>query len=91
MEVLPISFVDLNLQENFSEQLNVVTCSHTKQEGKSLPAIHGADKAMDPHKKPEHQPQIAKPLSAPRVLPSVVQFTPAPAQKPRGTAPITKP
>ena len=46
---------------------------------------------MDPHKKPEHQPQIAKPLSAPHVLSGVVQFTPAPAPKPRGNAPNTKP
>ena len=83
-EVLPISFVDLSLQENFSEQLNVVTRFHTKQDGVNLPEIHGADKAMDPHKKPEHQLQIAKPLTAPHIVPGVVQFTPAPAPKPRG-------
>ena len=89
-EVLPISFVDLNLQEKFSEQLNVVMRSHMKQDGMSLPAIHGVDKAMDLHKKPEHQPQIAKPLTAPHILPGVVQFTPAPAPKPWGTAPKIK-
>ena len=89
-EVLPISFVDLNLQEKFSEQLYVVTCSHMKQDDVSLSAIHGVDKAMDLHKKLEHQPQIAKPLTAPCILPGVVQFTPAPAPKPWGTAPKIK-
>ena len=91
-EVLPISFVDLHLKDDPNEYLGVVTRSKTKQEGVTLPNIHGSHKAMDPHKKPEQQPQIARPLPPIRTVPGVVQFTPAPPPKPRSnTVKTTQP
>ena len=41
-EVLPISFVDLNLcEEQVPESIGVTTRSRAKQEGLTIPNIHG--------------------------------------------------
>ena len=57
-EVIPISFINKQNAENKSHHiLNAgrVTRSAVKHEGLSMPTIHGHNKQLDPHHKPEHQ------------------------------------
>ena len=59
-EVIPISFVDMaarhkHLVLTFNGR---VTRSSTKKAGLEMPPIHGSDKPLDPHRKPEHQPTL---------------------------------
>ena len=66
-EVIPISFVDLSMDDTRVQELvNAIgTRSRTRLTGEAPPPVHGHDKPMDPHKKPEHQPHIAKPVPIP--------------------------
>ena len=68
-EVLPISFVDMSMESKALEyNLNIRTRSAAKCDGDVAPAVHGHDKLLDPHKKPEHQPclvQTPQPLTKP--------------------------
>ena len=77
-KVIPISFVDLYLKNEYPEPCErfsaITTRSRAKQDGQHVPKIHGHDKQLDPHKKPEHQQQVFKPL--------VVVVKPPPAPKP---------
>ena len=59
-EVIPISFVDMaarhkHLVLTFNGR---VTRSSTKKAGLEMPPIHGSDKPLDPHRKPEYQPTL---------------------------------
>ena len=54
-EVLPISFVDMSMESKPLEyNLDIRTRSAAKRDGDVAPAVHGHDKLLDPHKKPEH-------------------------------------
>ena len=65
-EVLPISFVDMSMNtEPPGYELNIRTRSAAKRDGETAPAVHGHDKLLDPHKKPEHQPQAVRATPAP--------------------------
>ena len=68
-EVLPISFVDMSMESKPLEyNLDIRTRSAAKRDGDVAPAVHGHDKLLDPHKKPEHQPhfvQTPQPLTKP--------------------------
>ena len=56
-EVLPISFVDMSMESKPLEyNLNIRTRSAAKHDGDVAPAVHGHNKLLNPHKKPEHQP-----------------------------------
>ena len=60
-EVLPISFVDMSMESKPLEYyLNIRTRSVAKHDGDVAPAVHGHDKLLDPHKKPEHQPRLVQ-------------------------------
>ena len=66
-EVLPISFVDMSMESKpLKYNLNIRTRSVAKRDGDVAPAVHGHDKLLDPHKKPEHQPRL---VQTPQPLP----------------------
>ena len=55
-EVLPISFVDMQMSSPLPDYtLQIHTRSGARRDGATVPPVHGIDKALDPHKKPEHQ------------------------------------
>ena len=55
-KVLPISFVDMQMTDPLPEyKLQICTHSSAKHDGATVPPVHGIEKALDPHKKPEHQ------------------------------------
>ena len=55
-KVLPISFIDMQMMDPPPEyKLQIRTRSGAKREGATVPPVHGTEKALDPHKKPEHQ------------------------------------
>ena len=63
-DIIPISFnVRSVLQDKYysleeeSEKYMIQTRSQTKASGAQLPEVHGSRKGLDPHKKPENQPQ----------------------------------
>ena len=92
-ELIPISFMDMtrcNFPESYNLsykrcwyaqlQLGVATRSSTRKEGLVLPKVHGHDKPIDPHKKPEHQPlptpKVAHPAAPVQLPPANKMFTP---------------
>ena len=63
-DIIPISFnVRSVLQDKYysleeeSEKYMIQTRSQKKASGAQLPEVHGSKKGLDPHKKPENQPQ----------------------------------
>ena len=46
----------------------IQTCCSTRAAGEALPPVHGANKGLDPHKKPEHQ-WSSTPKEAPPPIP----------------------
>ena len=63
-DIIPISFnVRSVLQDKYyslegeSEKYMIQTRSQMKASGAQLPEVHGSRKGLDPHKKPENQPQ----------------------------------
>ena len=63
-EIIPISFnMKSVLQDKYDnvsekeEKYMIQTRSQTKASGVQLPEVHGLRKGLDPHKKPENQPQ----------------------------------
>ena len=63
-EIIPISFnMRSVLQDKYynvsknEEKYMIQTRSQTKASGVQLPEVHGSRKGLDPHKKPENQPQ----------------------------------
>ena len=80
-EVLPISFVDMQMTNPPPEyKLQIRTRSSAKCEGATVPPVHGIGKALDPHKKPEHQ--SPQPNARPPPAPAGPYPTPALIQKP---------
>ena len=87
-ELIPISFMDMTICQfppSYNHcckvwrcgdrHSNVSTRSSTRKEGVVLPKVHGHDKFIDPHKKPEHQP-VLKPQPAPKPAPPTVKTPP---------------
>ena len=75
-EVLPISFVDMSMESKPLEyNLNIRTRSAANYDGDVTPAVHGHDKLLNPHKKPEHQPRLVQP---PQPLPKPPPIIPPP-------------
>ena len=69
-KVIPISFLNKQNAENKSHYiLNAgrVTRLAAKCEGLSMPTIHGHNKQLDPHHKPEHQ--VGLDLTPPQQMP----------------------
>ena len=63
-EIIPISFnIRSVLQDKYyslegeSERYMIQTRLQMKASGAQLPEVHGSKKGLDPHKKPENQPQ----------------------------------
>ena len=80
-EVLPISFVDMQMTNPPPEyKLQIRTCSSAKCEGATVPPVHGIEKVLDPHKKPEHQ--SPQPNARPPPAPAGPYPTPPLIQKP---------
>ena len=71
---VPFDPLECYTSKHFIEQFNVTTRSQTKASGEAPPVVHGKDKPLDPHSKPERQK-----TSAPR--------PPRPATKTRDEAP----
>ena len=53
-EVIPISFVNLCRCDDLT-MFGMTTRRRTRAAGVTVPKVHGVDKAVDPHVKPEHQ------------------------------------
>ena len=78
-ELIPIAFniketrdiVDSWINEH-PEQCMVVTRRQTQAQGVAMPPVHGAGKALDPGKKPEHQ-QAPRPVPQPPPPPPVAR------------------
>ena len=73
-EVIPISFVDMKARLRHA-RLHFYGCimrSTAKREGLMMPTIHGSDKLLDPHRKPEHQTDLT-PKNMPSAPPTQVQ------------------
>ena len=80
-KVLPISFVDMQMTNPPPEyKLQIRTRSSAKCEGATVPPVHGIEKALDPHKKPEHQ--SPQPNARPPPTPAGPYPTPPLIQKP---------
>ena len=45
----------LDLSALFDETLQITTRRQAAEKGETVPEVHGAEKQLDPHKKPEHQ------------------------------------
>ena len=73
-EVIPISFVDMKarLRHSALHFHGHITRSTAKREGLVMPTIHGSDKLLDPHRKPEHQTDLT-PKNIPSAPPTQVQ------------------
>ena len=91
-EVLPISFVDMSMNSKPPEyHLDIKTRSAAKRDGDVAPAVHGHDKLLDPHKKPEHQPHLVQtPQPLPKPPPNTSPPKP-PAKAPPQASDIRKP
>ena len=73
-EVIPISFADMKARFGHPALCfhGCVTRSTAKREGLVMLTIHGSDKLLDPHRKPEHQTDLT-PRSIPSAPPTQVQ------------------
>ena len=73
-EVIPISFVDMKarLRHHGLHFHSHVMRSTAKREGLVMPTIHGSDKLLDPHRKPEHQTNL-NPKNMPSAPPTQLQ------------------
>ena len=73
-EVIPISFVDMKarLRHPALHFHGHVMRSTAKREGLVMPPVHGSDKLLDPHRKPEHQTDLP-PKNMPLAPPILVQ------------------
>ena len=73
-EVIPISFVDMKarLRHPTLHFHGRVTRSTAKRESLVMPTIHGSDKLLNPHRKPEHQTALT-PKNMPSAPPTQVQ------------------
>ena len=73
-EVIPISFVDMKarLRHPTLHFHGHVTRSTAKREGLVMLTIHGSNKLLDPHRKPEHQTDLT-PKNMPLAPPTQVQ------------------
>ena len=91
-EVLPISFVDMSMNSKPPEyHLDIRTRSAAKRDGDVAPAVHGHDKLLDPHKKPEHQPHLVQtPQPLPKTPPNISPPKP-PVKAPPQASDIRKP
>ena len=67
-EVIPISFLNL-MQPDYGQFCPMTTRRRATAGGVVVPKVHGVDKQLDPHVKPEHQKQVRQ--SAPVPNPTV--------------------
>ena len=81
-ELVPISFYPMAIY-NYKmdhDTLHIATRASTKASGEAPPKVHGTDKALNPHIKPEHQAKVPTPRKAPQTQlvhpPSLPQVTP---------------
>ena len=76
-DLIPVSFCRLRDVDTFC----IGTRASMKASGEKVPEIHGADKTLNPHKKPEHQ-DFDKGKSPRKSMPtprwSVCTWTPTP-------------
>ena len=81
-ELIPISFCPMAIYNYMMDHdtLYVATHASTKASGEAPPKVHGTDKALNPHVKPEHQVKVPTPKKASKAQlvhpPSQPQVTP---------------
>ena len=65
-ELIPISFCPMAIYNYMMDHdtLHVATRASTKASGEAPPKVHGTDKALNPHVKPEHQVKVPTPRKA---------------------------
>ena len=83
-DLIPISFRvtrPVHIDPTTPRCLPMLTCRSAKAIGVELPPVHGAEKGIDPHKKPEHQKCSPRPPPGPPPWPSAQS---APGQIPIG-------
>ena len=73
-ELILISFCPMAIYNYMMDHdtLHVATRASTKASGEAPPKVHGTDKTLNPHVKPEHQIEVPTPRKA-----SKAQFHPA--------------
>ena len=88
-DLIPISFHltrPVHINPTTPRCLPMMTHCSTKAIGVEPPPVHGAEKGIDPHKKPEHQKCCSRPPPGPPPWPAV-QSThgqiPVPSARPR--------
>ena len=71
-EVIPISFLNL-MQPDYKQFCPMTIRRRATAGGVVVPKVHGVDKELDPHVKPEHQKQVRQsaPVPHPKVHPKV--------------------
>ena len=62
-ELIPISLYPMTIYSCMMDHdtLHVATHASTKASGEAPPKVHGTDKALNPHVKPEHQVKVPTP------------------------------
>ena len=65
-ELIPISFCPMAIYNYMMDHdtLHVATHASTKASGEAPPKVHGTDKVLNPHVKPEHQVKVPTPKKA---------------------------
>ena len=97
--VIPISFA---LRDTLADQYHILTRSQAKQTGTTMDVVHGANKPLDPHRKPEHQKKTQKvptkisapipkpkPKAKPTKIPPEMEEIPIPTSLPKQPKKIT--
>ena len=77
-DMIPISFYLTRPEDppdTYPHLLPMQTCGSTRSSGTSLSPVHGADKQIDPHRKPEHQDTVQSKWSK-----NVNPYRPSPSQ-----------
>ena len=77
-ELIPISFCPMILHMNMmtNDTLLIATRSTTTESGEAPHKVHGADKVLNPHVKPENQTKIPTSKKVPDHLPSSLKSPP---------------
>ena len=88
-DLIPISFCltcPVHIDPTTPRCLPMLTCHSVKAVGMEPPTVHGAEKGIDPHKKPEHQKCSSRPPPRPPPRPAVQSAhgqIPVPSSRPR--------
>ena len=70
-DLIPVSFHSFHLFLHYhgSDILHITTRAQAKAADQAIPKVHGVDKGLDPHLKPEHQSRSARNVTPKQALP----------------------